>query len=247
VLFGTVVVVVLLGVEVVVVLVGALVVVLLGVVVLVVTLVVVVFVVPFGVVVVVVVAEFSGGAVVVVEFDGEVPELASVVVVKVFPDVPPAPDVVGDDGVEPVDDVVVVDDDSVELPAPTDDVPGVRTVDSVRPLPDESPDAEVVRSEATATVVGTGAWCVTCAVPTATAPAKLIETAAVRTAATPTCASVGTLPMNGSDPSQATGPAAARSRPMETSRNARTTVGSKWVPAQARSSARAAWGDMAGL
>jgi hypothetical protein len=218
------VVVVLLGVDVVVVALGAVVVVLLGAVV-VVTLGVVVFVVPFGDVVVV--TEFSGGPVVVVESDGDVAELGSVVVVTALPGVPAEPDDVGDEGDEPAGADVVVDDELAELATPTDDVPDDALDDAGRLLPDEPPDAEVVRSEATATVVLVGGWYVTWAVPTATAPAKLIEKAAVRTAATPTCASVGTFPMNGSDPIQATGPAAARSRPMETSRNARTTVGSK--------------------
>jgi hypothetical protein len=194
-------------------------------VVVVVTLGVVVFVVPLGVVVVV--AELSDGTVVVVEFDGDVPGLASVVVVTELPGVPTGPDDVGDEGDEPAGSDVVDDDDPAELATPTDDVPEDPPDDAGRSLPDESPDAEAVRSVATATVEVVGGWYVTCAVPTATAPAKLIEKAAVRTAATPTCASVGTFPMNGNDPIQATGPAAARSRPMETSRNARTTVGSK--------------------
>ena len=115
-----------------------------------------VVVVDFGVVVVVVVAEFSDGAVVVVEFDGEVPKLASVVVVREFPGVPAAPDEVGDEEDEPVDEVVVVDVDPAELPTPTDGVPEEPPDDSGTSLPDELPDAEVVRSEATATVVGGG-------------------------------------------------------------------------------------------
>ncbi len=52
----------------------------------------------------------------------------------------------------------------------------------------------------------------------------------------------GYCPTNGSEPSHANGPASGRSRPMETSRKARTTLGSNWVPAQAANSARAALG-----
>jgi hypothetical protein len=182
------VVVVLLVVVVVVVPLGAVVVLLVGVVlvgvVVVVSLGVVVFVVPLGVVVVV--DEFPDGAVVVVEFDGDVPESTSVVVVTELPEVPPGTDDVGEEGDELADDDVVVVVDPGVLVTPTEGVPGTPPDDAGRLLPDESPDAEAVRSVATATVVVVEGWCVTCAVPTATAPAKLIEKAAVRTAVTPT-------------------------------------------------------------
>jgi hypothetical protein len=83
--------------------------------------------------------------------------------------------------------------------------------------------------------------------PAATDPVTAIDMALVWALATSTCPTVGALVMKGRDPSQASGPADFRTRPIETSRNARTTVGSKCVPAHARSSARAACGDIARL
>ncbi len=253
-LFGTVVV-VLLGTVVVVVLLGTVVVVLLGTVVVVVSA-------PLGVVVLVVAGEDGGEVVLVVPLDA-----VAVVVVVVDVAAEPSPvagrvvvleldtddagcdpldvdptfagdDEVPGDDVDAVDVVVVVLDAAVPLDPlaafPTD--PSVANCDTGVP---DVPDVPTACSDA-AICAGTGGCDDTCVAPTATAPAKLIETAAVRTAATPTCASVGTLPTKGSELIHATGPATTRTRPIETSKNARTTVGSKCVPAQANSSARAA-------
>jgi hypothetical protein len=199
----------------------------------------VVFVVPFDGVVVVVVVVVAEGTTVVGAPDG------SVVAVELLV---PGPDTTG--ALDPPDGEVdtVVDATAVvvvtEVPAvPTEPLAGLPDdplVDGDVALPVAPGTTELVWIEAATTGVAAGGCDVKCVVPTATAPAKLIETAAVRTAAMPTWASVGTLPMKGSDPSHATGPATTRTRPIDTSRNARTTIGSKCVPAQAKSSALAA-------
>jgi hypothetical protein len=210
----------------------------------------VVLVVSFGAVVVVV--PLAGSVVpvaegtVVVELSGEDVVESSVVVVPELPDPLDPPDEFG----VPVVDVMkveVVADETVVPPTPFADVPDCPPFDTGTPVPVAPVGTDAVCSEATSTVGVAGGCDATCAVPTATAPMTLTEIAAVRIAATPTCVSVGTLLRKGSDPSQASGPATTRTRPIETSRNARTTAGSKCVPAHASSSARAAWGVIAGL
>ena len=74
------------------------------------------------------------------------------------------------------------------------------------------------------------------------ARATTTEVAATLPAAEATWPSWGMLSTKGSEPSHASGPVTGRRRPIETSRKARTTWGSNWVPAQAASSMRAAWG-----
>jgi hypothetical protein len=232
VLFG-VVVVVLLGV--VVVLVGVVVVVLLGVVVLVDSFGAVVVVVPLAGVVVLV----DEGTAIVVELTGD----GVVVGDPELPDVPAVPEF----GAPVVEVTKVVDDVPVVALRPLADVLDCPAFDPGAVLLVAPVGTDEVCSEATSSVGVAGGCDTTCAVPIATAPTTLTEIAAVRTAATPTCVSVGTLLRKGSDPSHASGPATTRTRPIDTSRNARTTAGSKCVPAHASSSALAAWGVIAGL
>lgn len=150
VLLGAVVVVAFAGLVVVVV---AVVVVLLGAVGLVVTPGTVVFVVFLGAVVVV---EFCEGSSVVDELAGDVLWLGPDVTVTASPGIPGAPDEVGDGEVGLADHVVVVDDVPGEPPTPAGDDPGAPLDDAGTALPVELPDTDVVRSEATATVVAVG-------------------------------------------------------------------------------------------
>jgi hypothetical protein len=95
--------------------------------------------------------------------------------------------------------------------------------------------------------VATGRAPAACSAPAVTAPATKTEVAATLPSADATWPSWGTLSTNGSEPSQASGPVMGRSRPIETSRKARTTWGSNCEPAHAASSLRAASGLMARL
>ena len=85
------------------------------------------------------------------------------------------------------------------------------------------------------------------AAPAATDPVISTVAAPARPSAAAAWPTRGTLLTNGSDPAQLNGPATALSRPMDTSRKALTTFGSKWLPAQSASSRRAAWGVIARL
>ena len=71
--------------------------------------------------------------------------------------------------------------------------------------------------------------------------------AASEEAAVPAAPPTGMRPRTGSSAIHESGPITSRSRPMEMLRNARTTSGSNWVPAQRASSARASAGDIAVL
>src|ERR1019366_8024137 len=106
----------------------------------------------------------------------------------------------------------------------------------VEPMP------AVVDPDSTANRLG---WCpsvpaTACSAPAVTAPATVTVAAAARPIVATACPIWGKLPTKGSEPSQANGPATGRIRPMEISRKARTTLGSKCEPAQAASSFRAA-------
>jgi hypothetical protein len=74
---------------------------------------------------------------------------------------------------------------------------------------------------------------------TDTAPETVTAASPARAIVTMDCPRRGTLLTKGSDPSDARGPATGRRRPIDTSRKARTTRGSKCEPAHAASSWRA--------
>lgn len=78
--------------------------------------------------------------------------------------------------------------------------------------------------------------------PRAPAPSTIVAATATRPAPTATWVIPPTPLANGNEPSQLNGPPATRNRPTDTCRKARTTWGSKWLPAQVANSARAAAG-----
>jgi hypothetical protein len=74
-----------------------------------------------------------------------------------------------------------------------------------------------------------------------------VASSAVDTATAAAALASGAEPMIGMLASHASGPVAFSRRPMEIDRKARTTTGSKWVPAQRVSSVLANSGSKAGL